>query len=133
MTGLRIQRSADAVTEQEYGCSFRRILPWDSPGPSDTGMGICTVAPGTVTTPHSHEDLEHFYVVRGSGVLIVDGERAEVGAGDAMVVGSMQVHHFENGSASEALELVSVWSMGEFGAREVGVNEVGAREFEATE
>lgn len=115
MTGIQIQRQSDAVTNQEYGCAFRRILPWQNPGPSDTGMGVCTVAPGTATTPHSHEDHEHFYVVRGRGIAQVDGERAEVGPGDALVVGSQLTHHFENLSATEDLEMVSVWSLGPLG------------------
>ncbi|QKW23638.1 cupin domain-containing protein [Kitasatospora sp. NA04385] len=115
MSGIQIQRRADAPTREEYGCEFRRILPWQRSGPSDTGMGVCTVAPGTATTPHSHVDHEQFYVVRGSGTVEVEGERAEVGPGDAIVVGSHQVHHFENGSATEELELLSVWSLGPLG------------------
>ncbi|MEU8806351.1 cupin domain-containing protein [Streptomyces violaceoruber] len=116
MSGIRIQRRADALVQEEYGCAFRRILPWESSGPSDTGMGVCTVAPGTATTPHSHEDHEHFYVVRGSGHAEVDGERTRIAAGDALVVGAHQRHHFENASDTEELEMVSVWSLGPFGA-----------------
>jgi quercetin dioxygenase-like cupin family protein len=116
MTGIQIQRRADAVPEDEYGCAFRRILPWGRTGPSDTGMGVCTIAPGSASTPHSHEDHEQFYVVRGHGRAHMDGQSTEIAAGDALVVGSWQVHHFENGSATEELEMVSVWSMGAFGA-----------------
>lgn len=115
MSGIPIQRRADAATAEEYGCDFRRILPWGGTGPSETGMGVCTVAPGAVTVPHSHQDHEQFYVVRGHGRVHVDGESAEIGPGDALVVGSHQVHHFENGSAAEELELVSVWSQGPLG------------------
>ncbi|MGK5638176.1 cupin domain-containing protein [Streptomyces sp. URMC 126] len=115
MSSIPIQRRADAPTAQEYGCAFRRILPWGSAGPSDTGMGVCTVAPGTSTTPHSHADHEHFYVVRGHGLLHLDGESAEIGPGDAFVVDSERRHHFENASAEEELEMVSVWSAGPFG------------------
>ncbi|MHC0429766.1 cupin domain-containing protein [Streptomyces sp. O3] len=115
MSGVQIQRRDDAAVQQEYGCAFRRILPWRSSGPSDTGMGVCTIAPGTASTPHSHEDHEHFYVVRGSGSVEVDGVRTDIAAGDALVVGSWQTHHFENASASEELELLSVWSLGPFG------------------
>ncbi|MFD9498287.1 cupin domain-containing protein [Streptomyces sp. NPDC060035] len=117
MSGIPIQRREDAVTQEEYGCAFRRILPWQSSGPSDTGMGVCTVAPGTATTPHSHEDHEHFYVVRGSGRVEVDGVRTDIAAGDALVVGSYLTHHFENASDTEELELVSVWSLGAFGEK----------------
>ncbi|WP_030607909.1 cupin domain-containing protein [Streptomyces sclerotialus] len=116
MSGIQIQRQAEAVVHEEYGCAFRRILPWQHTGPSDTGMGVCTVAPGGVTTPHSHEDHEHFYVVRGHGLVEVDGVRTEIGPGDALVVASQQTHHFTNLSATDELEMVSVWSLGPFGA-----------------
>ncbi|MEW1750642.1 cupin domain-containing protein [Streptomyces angustmyceticus] len=116
MSSTPLQRRADAPTTQEYGCDFRRILPWGSTGPSDTGMGVCTVAPGTTTTPHSHADHEHFYVVSGTGLLHLDGESTAIGPGDAFVVDSHRRHHFENTSAREELEMVSVWSMGAFGA-----------------
>jgi quercetin dioxygenase-like cupin family protein len=115
MSGIHIQRRADAVTHVEYGCEFRRILPWGAPGPSDTGMGVCVVAPGETTTPHSHVDFEHFYVVCGHGRAHVDGQVAAIGQGDALVVGSQQVHCFENLSATDTLEMVSVWSIGPFG------------------
>ena len=116
MSSIPIQRRASAPTAQEYGCAFRRILPWGVTGPCDTGMGVCTVAPGTTTTPHSHTDHEHFYVVRGSGLLHVDGQSTPIGPGDAFVVDSERRHHFANTSAGEELEMVSVWSMGPFGA-----------------
>lgn len=116
MNDIQIQRRADAVTNHEYGCEFRRILPWGVSGPSDTGMGVCVVAPGGTTTPHAHVDYEHFYVVRGRAVAHVDGCRAVIDQGDAVVVGSQQVHHFENLSGTERLEMISVWSPDAFGA-----------------
>ncbi|WP_019927286.1 cupin domain-containing protein [Nocardia sp. BMG111209] len=115
MTGLAFQRRADAAVRQEHGCEVRRILPWGHTGPSDTGMGVCAVAPGTVSTPHRHVDHEQFYVVRGHGRVHVDDESLEIGPGDAFVVGSRQLHFFENCSATDILELISVWSQGPLG------------------
>ncbi|AHH97672.1 cupin domain-containing protein [Kutzneria albida] len=115
MSEFKVQRRAESQFQDVYGCAFRRILPWGSSEPSDTGMGVCVVAPGSVSTPHSHVDHEQFYVVRGSGVAHVDGQVVDLGPGDALVVGSGQVHYFENGSPTEEWELVSVWSMGPLG------------------
>ncbi|MFJ1768447.1 cupin domain-containing protein [Amycolatopsis sp. NPDC088138] len=117
MTSIQIQRRAEAVTREEYGCVFRRILPWGHTGPSDTGLGVCVVGPGAVSTPHSHVDHEQFYVVRGAGLVHVDDEVTAIAPGDALVVASRQVHYFENHSATDELELVSVWSAGPFGSR----------------
>jgi mannose-6-phosphate isomerase-like protein (cupin superfamily) len=115
MSEIQIQHRAESEFHDEYGCAFRRILPWGRTGPSDTGMGVCVVAPGKVSTPHSHVDHEQFYVVRGTGLVHVDDQVAELGPGDALVVDSQRVHYFENISPTEDLELVSVWSMGPFG------------------
>ena len=115
MGTIHIQRSAEAVVRLEGGCAFRRILPWQQPGPSTTGMGTCAVAPGEATVADSHADYEHFYVIRGSGHAVVDGDRVEIGTGDALVVDAHQVHHFENSSSTDELELLSVWSPEPFG------------------
>ncbi|GAA0270644.1 cupin domain-containing protein [Streptomyces polychromogenes] len=114
MSPLPIQRRDQAPAHQEHGCTFRRVLPWDHSGPSDTGMGICTVPPATRTVPHSHQDLEHFYVARGKGRVHVDGEATDIGQGDAFIIGAQQVHHFETPD-DHALELVSIWSQTPFG------------------
>ena len=115
MGAIRIQRSTEAVVDFEGGCAFRRILPWQRPGPSETGMGTCTVAPGEATVADSHADYEHFYVIRSVGHAVIDGDRLEIGTGDALVVSAHQVHHFENASSTDDLELLSIWSPGPYG------------------
>jgi quercetin dioxygenase-like cupin family protein len=116
MNDIQIQHDADAVTKPEYGGEFRRILPWGVTGPSDTGVGVFRVAPGATTTPHSHVDYEHFYMVRGHARIYVDGGAATLSQGDAVVVASQQVHYFENLSDTDEVEMVTVWSLGPFGA-----------------
>ena len=115
MTSFQFQAASESTSEDEYGCQFRRILPWDKSGPSDTGMGVSTIAPGGTTTQHSHEDYEQFYVVRGVGIAHVDEEVTPIGPGDAFVVRSNQTHFFTNASETDELELVSVWSIGPLG------------------
>jgi quercetin dioxygenase-like cupin family protein len=113
---VQIQRRDDATTTEEYGCTFRRILPWQRAGASDNGMGVATVAPGGATAPHTHDEFEHFLIMRGEGRACVDEESVGVAEGDVVVVTPGQMHHFENVSPQAPLEVLCLWSRGPFGA-----------------
>ncbi len=43
-----------------------------------------------------HDEDEFYFIVRGSGELIIDGERFNCETGDAFFVASKIPHHFEN-------------------------------------
>jgi mannose-6-phosphate isomerase-like protein (cupin superfamily) len=115
MSAIEIQRREDAIIADEYGCRFRRILPWRQRGASDDGMGIAIMPPGGATEPHEHDEVEHFLVIRGDGLVCVDGETASVASGDAVVVSPGQRHHFENPSADTSLEVLCLWTGSPFG------------------
>ncbi|MEV7457099.1 cupin domain-containing protein [Pseudarthrobacter oxydans] len=113
------ERARDAHREVEYGCEFRRVLPWGSDAPSETGLGVSVIAPGESSQPHSHDDWEQFLVTAGTGAAIIDGALHPIERGDAFVISSQREHYFVNPSTEKDLELVSVWSVGPFG----GTNE----------
>lgn len=115
MNAMQIQRCADAPVRQEYGCGFRRILPWQHAGPSDNGMGLAIVPPGGTTQPHEHDEHEHFVVVRGHGRVIVDGTSEPVAYGDVVVVSPGARHQFVNGSETESLDVLCLWTVEAFG------------------
>ncbi len=47
--------------------------------------------------PHSHDREEIILFVRGGAVVVLDGERTEVGAGDVVVIPPGTLHTFEAG------------------------------------
>ena len=53
----------------------------------------CPVRPNQ-QTPHSQDEV--YVIVRGRGVLVHDGKRDEVGAGDLMFVAAGTEHRFED-------------------------------------
>jgi len=53
----------------------------------------CPVRPNQ-QTPHAQDEV--YVIVRGRGVLIHDGKRAEFGSGDLMFVAAGTEHHFED-------------------------------------
>jgi len=55
------------------------------------------VDPGVTLPPHSHPDQEQVYfILRGSGTVIVGGERRSVRPGDAVYLPPMVPHGFQN-------------------------------------
>jgi mannose-6-phosphate isomerase-like protein (cupin superfamily) len=55
------------------------------------------VPPGAHQTSHSHENAEQIYVVvRGSGTMIVAGDREQVGVGDLVLIPPATDHGIEN-------------------------------------
>jgi len=55
-------------------------------------------------TPHDRDEV--YFVVSGSGVFVVAGERSSFRAGDALFVAAGVVHRFENFSADFAAWVV---------------------------
>ena len=70
-------------------------------------------ATGGATDPPIHEpgSRETIFVNQGSAVLIVDGERYELQAGDAVTFDADLPHHFEN-EGDEPAELLAVVAAG---------------------
>ena len=64
--------------------------------------------PGTTIAEHLHEGDEELYIVlEGSGIALLDGERYEVGPGDAYICRSGHTHGIENGNAPLRMIVVS--------------------------
>lgn len=55
------------------------------------------VHPGKRLSYQRHaQRSEHWYVVRGSGIVTLDGEQHDLGVGDAVDVGVKHLHRIEN-------------------------------------
>ena len=55
------------------------------------------LAPGVTIGEHMHhEDVEYYYILSGSGVMILDGVRHPVGPGDIAAVFPGGTHGLEN-------------------------------------
>lgn len=65
--------------------------------------------PGDSAAKHYHTDCHHlFYVLRGNGVLHVDGSSHRLSPGMVAVVGPGEVHWFEN-DTRENFAFVEFW------------------------
>jgi quercetin dioxygenase-like cupin family protein len=57
--------------------------------------GRARITPGGALSLHRHTQAELYFVVQGSGVVTVDGERREVGPGSTVFIPGDAVHGIE--------------------------------------
>ena len=64
--------------------------------------------PGCAVSPHHHLNLEEiYYIVSGRGLMTVDGDAREVGAGDAVYIPRGHRHSLKN-TGIEPIKLILV-------------------------
>ena len=84
------------------GSFFRRTLLDGVPGSVFKYVRDITVPPGSVVGEHPHSDDEEVYfIISGTGTMVVDGEERVVGSGSAVLTLSGSVHGIRNEGAEE--------------------------------
>lgn len=69
---------------------------WDIEPFEKAGVRLVFFAPRGTDYQTSHDEDEFYFVVRGSGELVIAGERFPAAAGDAFFVEAGVEHRFEN-------------------------------------
>lgn len=69
------------------------------------------VMPGGEIVPHTHDVVEVFYLITGSGSALIDGERQEAKAG-SIIVAPPGIEHGLKNTGDEVIELYAVFSPG---------------------
>jgi methionyl-tRNA synthetase len=104
--------------QHEYGIHCCRLHS-NAPGSSTPfGSSWCVVEPGGQTEPHHHPDEEVFFIMRGRGRMVINGEEAPVSQGDVIHIPSQSNHYLRNFTEQEPLVFLSIW-WGREGAQEV--------------
>ncbi len=69
------------------GSTIRELLGLVTAPVRNQSLAEATLAPGQATERHYHRQSEElYYLLEGSGEMEVDGERAAVGPGDAILI-----------------------------------------------
>ena len=89
------------------GIDIQFLVDEDDSGGTTTAF-LARVAPGAQTPPaHHHADWdETIYCTQGTMTYVVDGEKFELGQGDALCVRRGQTHKFDNHTTDDATMLV---------------------------
>lgn len=83
---VRSRADAEPFTTAD-GSTIRVLVDAEAGGARNQSLAEATLAPGQATERHYHAETEELYVVlAGSGEMEVDGERREVGPGDAVLL-----------------------------------------------
>lgn len=108
-----MQVSSETITVGQLGVRFL-VEGTDSHG--SVGVFECYVpANSRMPAPHSHDAFEEtIYGLKGVTTWTIDGEMAEIEAGDAVCVPRGAIHGFEN-RGSEDATFLAIASPGVFG------------------
>ena len=121
---MHVQYKSKSSSNYEYGCDLRRLFPWKGVVEPSWGGCIASVRPGESTTPHSHDELETFLVLSGSGHMSIEDETALMQEGDVVLIEKNRMHRFANASITEPLVFLSIfWDSPEARQRLRGVLE----------
>ena len=90
--------------------SFRTIFGAD-PITSEFTAGVADLGPGGWLGHHRHEPSEVYYVLRGTGIVVIDGEEYAVSAGNAVYIPSNSEHGIRN-SGDDPLQFFYVFAVG---------------------
>ena len=69
---------------------------WDLEPFEKDGVKLVFFAPRGTDYQTSHDEDEFYFIVRGSGNLVIDGESNDFVTGDVFFVAAGVPHHFEN-------------------------------------
>jgi mannose-6-phosphate isomerase-like protein (cupin superfamily) len=98
---VRNREQADAFTTLD-GSTIRVLLDASFGGAANQSLAEATLAPGQSTQRHYHAETEELYVLlAGVGEMEVEGERARVEAGDAVLIPPGAWHQIQAASGGE--------------------------------
>jgi mannose-6-phosphate isomerase-like protein (cupin superfamily) len=83
---IRSLQEAKPFTTKD-GSTIRELLGLPTSSANNQSLAEATLRPGGATQRHYHRETEEiYYVIEGSGEMEVDGERAQVSPGDAVLI-----------------------------------------------
>ena len=97
---IRSRDAAEAFTTVD-GSTICSLLDRSNAPVANQSLAEATIAPGETTDRHYHRESEEFYyLLEGSGEIEVDGERAAVAAGDAILIPPGAWHQIRAGAGA---------------------------------
>ena len=89
---IRARTDAEPFTTAD-GSTIRSLLDRTTAPVRRQSLAEATIAGGTATTRHYHRAAEElYYLIEGRGEMEIDGERARVGPGDAILIPARAWH-----------------------------------------
>ncbi|MCX6125156.1 MAG: class I tRNA ligase family protein [Proteobacteria bacterium] len=107
---MLIQKFDPAKFSEAYNIMCQGIYPTAFEGMFfPFGSTYCEVAPKGHSARHSHHENETFYILEGQGIIDIAGEKADVRAGDIVLIPAQNQHRLDNHSISIPLRFISIY------------------------
>jgi mannose-6-phosphate isomerase-like protein (cupin superfamily) len=93
-----VRRLGDCVSfTTKDGSQIRELLAHRNSCIRNQSLAEATIPVGTQTTAHYHPKSEEIYfVMQGSGEMMIDGSRRMIGPGDAVAIPPGAIHSLHN-------------------------------------
>ncbi len=111
---IRYQKDMPTATEENPAGGIGTMMAQTLFTPAETGgktgmFAVVTLDPGSIVGEHLHTgEAEVYYILSGQGVIIEDGKRFPISAGDAELCLSGHSHGLENTSPAPIVFLAMV-------------------------
>jgi len=94
---LIVNRHSAKIIHTPHGSEIRPLIDRTTSPINQCSLAEEVLPPGASVTTHHHEVIEEiYYVVEGEGVMRIDDEEREVGAGDAIYIPRFARHTLTN-------------------------------------
>lgn len=91
-----------------HGEIVRELAGLSAGGLQQHSVAHITIQPGKSSLKHYHPIVEEsYYILYGSGIMIIDGETRHVSAGQVIGIAPRQVHQIFNEGAEDLVMLVT--------------------------
>jgi mannose-6-phosphate isomerase-like protein (cupin superfamily) len=88
---------------------LRELLnPLHDPIEARYSLAVARIGPGLSSSPHGLKTSEVYYLLQGSGVMVIDGEERAVAPGDAIYIPPNAVQYLKNNGDEEIVFLCIV-------------------------
>jgi len=93
---MLITNSQNTRAGKYSGFSTYLLIGESNSGSKEISIQVTKVEPNRMQFLHSHEEEQCYYIISGTGQMIIDGQTKEVKDGDAVFVPSDSSHGIKN-------------------------------------
>ena len=103
-----INRDKSIPIKTPHGSEIRPLIDRTTSGITQCSLAEEVLPVGSAVRPHIHHQLEEiYYILSGTGTMLVGDESRQIGAGDAVYIPRETRHSLEN-TGSEPIRLLLV-------------------------
>jgi len=95
------------------GFSTPLLLGETNYGSKDISIQVTDIEPDGMQFVHSHEQEQYYYIISGTGLMVIDDQSKEVEEGDAVFIPSNSTHGIKNIGNDRLIYLTANQAFGE--------------------